>query len=52
MGVLRADLEAAYKKFGAAADKEIAALNPLLAGKKLDPVVKLTPEEWAKRRKQ
>ena len=52
MGVLRADLEAAYKKFGAAADKEIAALNPQLAGKKLDPIVKLTPEEWAKRTRQ
>jgi photosystem II stability/assembly factor-like uncharacterized protein len=52
MGVLRADLEAAYKKFGTAADKEIAALNPQLERKKLDPIAKLTPEEWAKRKKQ
>jgi hypothetical protein len=52
MGVLRADLEAAYKKFEASADKEIAALNPQLSKRKLDPLAKLTPEEWAKRQKK
>jgi hypothetical protein len=52
MGVLRADLETAYKKFQAAAEKEIAALNPLLSKRKLDPIAKLTPEEWSKRQKR
>jgi hypothetical protein len=51
MGVLRADLEAAYRKFEAAADKELAAINPQLAKRKLEPITKLSQEEWTKRQK-
>ncbi len=51
MGVLAADLEAAGKKFEAAADKELAALNPPLTKQKLDPLAKLSLEEWTKRQK-
>jgi len=49
MGVLAAGLEAAARKFEAAADKEITGLNDLLARKKLEPLAKLGREEWAKR---
>jgi len=41
MGVLAAGLEAAARKFEAAADKEITGLNDLLARKKLEPLAKL-----------
>jgi photosystem II stability/assembly factor-like uncharacterized protein len=49
--VLEADLEAAHAKFAAAADKEIAAFAALLEAKRLDPILRLTPEEWARRQK-
>jgi hypothetical protein len=52
MAVLGQDMEAAYARFVATADKEMAALNPQLKGKKLDPIAKLTQEEWARRRKR
>jgi photosystem II stability/assembly factor-like uncharacterized protein len=50
MGVLAADLETAGRKFEAAADKELAALNPQLTKPKLDPLAKLSQEEWTRRR--
>jgi photosystem II stability/assembly factor-like uncharacterized protein len=52
MAVLGQDMEAAYTKFVASADKEMAALNPQLKGKKLDPLAKLSQEDWSKRRKK
>lgn len=51
MGVLAADLEVAGKKFEAAADKELAALNPQLTRQKLDPLATLSREDWTKRQK-
>jgi hypothetical protein len=51
MGVLAADLESAGKAFEAAADKELAALNPPLVKRKLDLLARLTLEEWTKRQK-
>jgi hypothetical protein len=51
MGVLVADLEVAGKKFEAAADKELAALNPQLTRQKLDPLATLSREDWTKRQK-
>ncbi len=52
MAVLATDLEAAVKGFDGAADRELAALNPQLARKKLDPLVKLTAEAWEARQKR
>ena len=51
MGVLAVDLEAAGKKFEAAAAKELAALNPQLTKLKLDPLATLGLEDWTKRQK-
>jgi photosystem II stability/assembly factor-like uncharacterized protein len=51
MGVLAADLEAAGKKFESAADKELAALNPQLAKRRLDSLAKMGLPEWTKRQK-
>jgi hypothetical protein len=51
MGVLAADLEAAGEKFESAADKELAALNPQLAKRRLEPLAKLGLPEWTKRQK-
>jgi photosystem II stability/assembly factor-like uncharacterized protein len=46
--VLAAELDAAIAAFDLAAGKELAALNQELARKKLEPIVKLTPEAWGK----
>ena len=51
MAVLAADLDAAGRKFEVAADKELLVLNPQLAKQKLDPLGKLSLEDWTKRQK-
>jgi hypothetical protein len=51
MAVFEKQLADARKTFDAAAAKEFAAVNPALAAKKLDPLVALSQEDWAKRQK-
>jgi hypothetical protein len=50
MNVLDGELQAATGRFDAWMAKETTALNAQLAAKKLAPIVKLTREEWEKRR--
>jgi hypothetical protein len=45
------ELQSARSRFDAAAEKELPPLKTALSAKKLDPVTKLTEEEWAKRQK-
>ncbi|HSS44836.1 MAG TPA: glycosyl hydrolase, partial [Thermoanaerobaculia bacterium] len=49
MGVLASDLDRALAKLEATAAKEFPAINALLARQKVDPMAKLTEEEWVKR---
>ena len=51
MAVFEKQLADARKTFDTAADKEFAALKAGLAAKKLEPLVKLSQEDWAKRQK-
>jgi hypothetical protein len=51
MAVFEKQLQEARGRLDAAFDKELAALKSALAGKKLDPIVKLTEAEWARRQK-
>jgi photosystem II stability/assembly factor-like uncharacterized protein len=51
MAVFEKQLQEAKAKFAAAADKEFTALKAGLATKKLDPLSRLSEEEWAKRQK-
>ena len=51
MAVFEKQLADARKAFDAAVDKEFAAAKAGLAAKKLDPVVKLSQEDWSKRQK-
>ena len=46
MGVLAKQLDDAAAAFDATMAKEATALNAQLAKKKIDPIVKLTPEAW------
>jgi photosystem II stability/assembly factor-like uncharacterized protein len=50
--VLGKELETAAAKHKAVLDKELPALNPQLAGKKLEPIKLLTQEEWDKRKQK
>jgi hypothetical protein len=47
MAVLAQDLDAAFARFNAAADKELAALNAGLAKAGKPALAKLTAEQWA-----
>ena len=47
-GVLGAELEKARRDFEGLA-KELTSINDTLAGRKLEPIRPLTPEDWAKR---
>ena len=49
MQILEKDLEAAAAHFEKAADKELPSLNEALAERKLEPLRKLSEEEWRKR---
>jgi photosystem II stability/assembly factor-like uncharacterized protein len=49
LGVLAKQLDAAVKAFDQRMAKEASSLNPQLAKKKIEPLVKLTYEEWDKR---
>ncbi|MFQ5790346.1 MAG: WD40/YVTN/BNR-like repeat-containing protein, partial [Acidobacteriota bacterium] len=49
MQILEADLEAAAARFDKAADEELPSLNEALADRKLEPIRKLSEEEWRKR---
>lgn len=46
IGVLAKQLDDAVAAFDAVMAKDAAAVNAQLAKKKIDPIVKLTPEEW------
>ncbi|HEY3381146.1 MAG TPA: hypothetical protein VGK32_05215 [Vicinamibacterales bacterium] len=52
MAVLAAELDAGTAEFDTATGKDLVPLNQELAKKKLDPIVKLTPEAWARSKKQ
>lgn len=49
MGLLANELDDAVAAFDQAIGKGAGTLNAQLTKKKLDPIVKLTPEEWEKR---
>jgi photosystem II stability/assembly factor-like uncharacterized protein len=50
MGVLDADLTAAFALFESSFSKDVAAVNAQLAKKRLAPIVALSQAEWEKRR--
>jgi hypothetical protein len=52
METLGKDLEAAYTKFQATANKDLTALNAGLKGKQLEALVPLTEESWKARQKK
>jgi photosystem II stability/assembly factor-like uncharacterized protein len=49
MAVLAQDLDAAFARFDAAADRDLAALNAGLARAGKPPLARLTDEEWRKK---
>jgi hypothetical protein len=51
MAVFEKQLAEAEAKLAAAAEKEFAALKAGLAAKKLDPLARLSREDWAKKQK-
>jgi len=46
--VLAGDLDRALAELDATATKEFPEVNGLLAKQKIDPIVKLTEEDWGK----
>jgi photosystem II stability/assembly factor-like uncharacterized protein len=49
VGVLTGELEKAEKDFRTLVDRDVAAVNRALAGKKLPPIKVPSPEEWRKK---
>ena len=50
MGVLAKQLDAAAAKYDAVMGKDLAAVNAELTKKKLEPIAKLTQEDWGKKK--